>query len=141
MCLVVFQKIFRKIFFSVWKMLQGKRQNQKNKHSTQIDARVRLALMAFDGAKHRSRSARRRDHDRRRNRIARRSSPSSIAISPIDERRRSHRSSIVPLVDRRAHSSDDRTARRSMLSNLGSLFSLSLSPIWALSSLSLFFQK
>ena len=41
MCLVVFQKIFRKIFSSVWKMLQGKRQNQKNKHSTQIDARDR----------------------------------------------------------------------------------------------------
>ena len=39
MCLVVFQKIFRKIFSGVWKMLQGKRQNQKNKHSTQIDAR------------------------------------------------------------------------------------------------------
>ena len=39
MCLVVFQKIFRKIFYGVWKMLQGKRQNQKNKHSTQIDAR------------------------------------------------------------------------------------------------------
>ena len=39
MCLVVFQKIFRKIFSGVWKMLQGKIQNQKNKHSTQIDAR------------------------------------------------------------------------------------------------------
>ena len=38
MCLVVFQKIFRKIFSGVWKMLQGKRQNQKNKHNTQIDA-------------------------------------------------------------------------------------------------------
>ena len=39
MCLVVFQKIFRKIFSGVWKMLQGKRQNQKNKHNTQIDPR------------------------------------------------------------------------------------------------------
>ena len=44
MCLVVFQKIFRKIFSSVWKMLQGKRQNQKNKHSTQIDAHNRRGL-------------------------------------------------------------------------------------------------
>ena len=41
MCLVVFQKIFRKIFSGVWKMLQGKRQNQKNKHNTQIDAHDR----------------------------------------------------------------------------------------------------
>ena len=46
MCLVVFQKIFRKIFSGVWKMLQGKRQNQKNKHSTQIDARDRLGSTA-----------------------------------------------------------------------------------------------
>ena len=51
MSLVVFQKIF----FSVWKMLQGKRQNQKNKHSTQIYARDRLGS-----------TARRRDRDRRR---------------------------------------------------------------------------
>ena len=80
MCLVVFQKIFRKIFSGVWKMLQGKRQNQKNKHSTQIDAQ---RSTGFDGAvlpklqyddcaidrdlaKRRSRSARRRDGDRRR---------------------------------------------------------------------------
>ena len=64
MCLVVFQKIFRKIFFSVWKILQGKRQNQKNKHSTQIDARVRLALTAFDGDR-RCSTARSIDRDRR----------------------------------------------------------------------------
>ena len=44
MCLVVFQKIFRKIFSGVCKMLQGKRQNQKNKHSTQIDARRSTGL-------------------------------------------------------------------------------------------------
>ena len=85
MCLVVFQKIFRKIFSGVWKMLQGKRQNQKNKHSTQIDARRstglddavlrelrsddRAALRDRDRrrdlAKRRSRSAQRRDRDQR----------------------------------------------------------------------------
>ena len=65
MSLVVFQKIF----FSVWKMLQGKRQNQKNKHSTQIDARVRLALTAFDGDR-RCSTARSIDCDRREGEIA-----------------------------------------------------------------------
>ena len=69
MSLVVFQKIFQKIFFSVWKMLQGKRQNQKNKHSTQIDARVRLALTAFDGDR-RCSTARSIDCDRREGEIA-----------------------------------------------------------------------
>ena len=78
MCLVVFQKIFRKIFSGVWKMLQGKRQNQKNKHSTQIDAQrstgfngaVLRELQSDDRAvdrdlaKHRAAS---RDRARRRN--------------------------------------------------------------------------
>ena len=73
MCLFVFQKNFRKIFFSVWKMLQGKRQNQKNKHSTQIDACDRLASTAIDGAKCGSRSARRWDRDQRRDLAKRRS--------------------------------------------------------------------
>ena len=84
MCLVVFQKIFQKIFSGVWKMLQGKRQNQKNKHSTQIDTRDRLASTAIDGVRRRegeiaidgtiSRSVDRnrrgasRDRDRRRGR-------------------------------------------------------------------------
>ena len=69
MCLVVFQKIFRKIFFSVWKILQGKRQNQKNKHSTQIDARVRLALTVFDDDR-RCSTARSISRDRREGEIA-----------------------------------------------------------------------
>ena len=84
MCLVVFQKIFRKIFSGVWKMLQGKRQNQKNKHSTQIDARRSTGLddavlrelrsddraVDRDLAKHR---AALRDRDRRRDLAKRRS--------------------------------------------------------------------
>ena len=48
----------------------------------------------------------------------------SIAMS--DDDRRSHRSSIAPLIDQQARSSDDRAACRSVLSDLGSLFSLSL---------------
>ena len=67
------------------------------------------------------------------NRCRRRSR--SIATSGDDRRSRStsalvgrsHRSLIAPLVDRRACSSDDHAARRSVLSDLGSLFSLSLS--------------
>ena len=39
MCLVVFQKIFRKIFSSVWKMLQGKDKPISTPDKTQIDAR------------------------------------------------------------------------------------------------------
>ena len=58
----------------------------------------------------------------------------SIATSDDDRRSRStsvlvgrsHRSSIAPLVNRRARSSNDRAAHRSVLSDLGSL-SLSLS--------------
>ena len=38
MCLDVFQKIFRKIFFGVWKMLQGKDKPISTPDKTQIDA-------------------------------------------------------------------------------------------------------
>ena len=86
-CFYVFgciSKNFPKNIFWFWKMLQGKRQNQKNKHSTQIDAQC---LTGFDGAvlrelqsddravnrdlaKHR---AALRDRDRRRDLVKRRS--------------------------------------------------------------------
>ena len=82
MCLVVFQKIFRKIFSGVWKMLQGKRQNQKNKHSTQIDAQ---RSTGFDGAVLRKLQyddrAIDRDLAKRRWRSTARSREASIAIS------------------------------------------------------------
>ena len=47
MCFVVFQKIFRKIFSSVWKMLQGKDKPISTPDKTQIDARCSTG---FDGA-------------------------------------------------------------------------------------------
>ena len=76
MCLVVFQKNFRKIFSGVWKMLQGKRQNQKNKHSTQIDTRcltgfygvVLRELQSDDRAVDRDLAIRRFVRSRRRSR-------------------------------------------------------------------------
>ena len=40
MCLVVFQKIFQKIFSGVWKMLQGKDKPISTPDKTQIDARL-----------------------------------------------------------------------------------------------------
>ena len=46
MCLVVFQKIFRKIFSGVWKMLQGKNKPISTLDKTQINARDRLGLTA-----------------------------------------------------------------------------------------------
>ena len=55
MCFVVFQKIFRKIFSGVWKMLQGKDKPISTPDKTQIDAR-RL----------RSRRAEQTHHDRAR---------------------------------------------------------------------------
>ena len=86
MCLVVFQKIFRKIFSGVWKMLQGKRQNQKNKHSTQIDAQrstgfngaVLRELQSDDRAVDRDLAKHRADCDRREG---------EFAISDRDRRR------------------------------------------------------
>ena len=47
MCLVVFQKIFRKIFSGVRKMLQGKDKPISTLDKTQIDAR---RSTGFDGA-------------------------------------------------------------------------------------------
>ena len=63
-----------------------------------------------------------------RSRRSRRSSIDERCNSPDDRTARSHRSrsSIVPLVGA-MRSSDERRDRRSMLSDLGSLFSLSLS--------------
>ena len=75
--------------------------------------------------------------------IVRRAARSTIAIAPLVGRL--HRSLIAPLVGRSrssirpligtVRSSDERCDRRSVLSDLGSIFSLS--PIWALSTLSL----
>ena len=87
MCLVVFQKTFRKIFSSVWKMLQGKDKPISTPDKTQINARCSRSRRAGQThhdrtvdrnlAKHcrfaRSRSARRRDRNRRRNLAKRRS--------------------------------------------------------------------
>ena len=78
-----------------------------------------------------------RDRVARRTHTACRSTSGAIvrrALSSIDERR-AH-SSIAPLIGM-VRSSDERCDRQSVLSNLGSLFSLSLSLIWVLSSLSL----
>ena len=85
MCLVVFQKIFRKIFSGVWKMLQGKDKPISTPNKTQIDARRSRSRRAGQThhdravdrnlAKHRAAS---RDRDRREG---------EIAISDRDQRR------------------------------------------------------
>ena len=132
MCLVVFQKIFRKIFSSVWKMLQGKRQNQKNKHSTQIDACDRLASTAIDGAKCGSQSARRWDRDQRRDLAKRRSRSREAPRWSRSARRRVRnlwsRSTALVLVNGANWSLDVRTALTGSLSPSCALaLSLSLS--------------
>ena len=85
MCLVVFQKIFQKIFSGVWKMLQGKDKPISTPDKTQINARCSRSRRAgqthhdhagqthhdravnCDLAKHRAAS---RDRDRREGEIA-----------------------------------------------------------------------
>ena len=154
MYLVTFQKIFWKIFSVVWRRRRKRqtRQTQKKDGTIAIDGAIaplvdrRAERKIFSCVwlhfkkfpekyfllfgeeeekdkpnKPRRRTARshcdRRDRNRRRDRRLR----STSALVG-----RSHCSSIAPLVDRRARSSDYRTACRLVLSDLGSL-SLSLS--------------
>ena len=46
MCLVVFQKIFRKIFSGVWKMLQGKDKTRKTNTAPKLTLDARLGSTA-----------------------------------------------------------------------------------------------
>ena len=46
MCLVVFQKIFRKIFSGVWKMLQGKDKTRKTNTAPKLTLNARLGSTA-----------------------------------------------------------------------------------------------
>ena len=95
MCLVVFQKIFRKIFSGVWKMLQGKRQNQKNKHNTQIDAydRRRSTTRCFANSNpttsQSSEAPRRFARSRSTARSSNWSSRSTAPSNPVDRERQS----------------------------------------------------
>ena len=52
MCLVVFQKIFRKIFSGVWKMLQGKDKTRKTNTAPRLtlDARLGSTAQCFAGS-------------------------------------------------------------------------------------------
>ena len=135
MCLVAFQKIFRKKFSGFWKR-RRKRQTQKKNHQRSTLNWVRrcgASRASIRRPRHPSRSeiaispARSRfsrDRDLRRDLTTARSHRSLI-----NKWQQSHRSSIAPLVDQRVrwlhHSSiDDRC-----------------SPIWALSSLSLSFSR
>ena len=126
MCLVTFQKFFWKIFFGVWRRRRKRQTRQTKKKDSAIAPRSS------------------------RSRLTARSHRSSIAISPIDEWRRSRiaideraRWTIAPLVDRAVGQSMSALVGRLRRSSIGalrsglSLLSLSLSSIWALSSLSL----
>ena len=78
MCLVVFQKIFRKIFSGVWKMLQGKDKPISTLDKTQIDARCSRSRRTGQTHHDRARWSRSREAPRRfaRSRTARSASPS-----------------------------------------------------------------
>ena len=152
MCLVAFQKNFRKIFSGVWKR-RRKTQIQKNTSHNPEKNHQQWATKTQQNASNQAKETKTQQKKMNQRRavrsplVDRRAMQSHSAISSIaplvDWRamrssERSHRaiSSIAPLVGT-VRSSDERRDRRSEIFDLGSLFSHSLSDLGSLFSLSL----